>query len=101
MAVELVGYQLNVPLTKKMYEEHSSLYQLGCILIRIDKLQNESMRMKRCNKPTSSGTLMTFEKIKTATECEEETRKIILAGEAVGMKFETMEQKRLDEDDGK
>lgn len=89
MNITVKSYQMIFPrLTKKIFEEQQKLYQRAVIEIRLDELQTHATYMKKCNKPTSSGTKITFCTVKSSEEYKRELERIIADGEKIGMKFE-------------
>ena len=89
MDITVKSYQMLFPrLTKKIFEEQQKLYQRAVIEIRLDNLQEHAAYMKRCNKPTSGGTKITFCAVKSSEEYKRELERIIADGEKLGMKFE-------------
>ena len=87
--ITIMKYQMRyLKLTRKMFEEQKNLYQNALIHIRLEELQEKGACMVKCNKPTSSGTKITFRPVKNADEYQKELNKIVSDGEKLGIIFE-------------
>ena len=97
--IGVVGYQKNFKrMTKKLFEERPDVYKIALVLIRIDELQNEIAYMIKQNKPNNSGTKITFRKIESLEQYEEELNKLREAWEASGLLLRTV-KKESDHDE--
>lgn len=87
--VRVCKYQMGFPaLNKKLKEERKEVYDKLVIHIRLDELQGRGSRIVKIGKPTYDGTKITFRPVENRADYDDEMRKIIRDGEALGMRFE-------------
>lgn len=87
-------YQMSfTKLTRKLYDENQKFYEKALIYIRLDELQERCAYMVKRNKPTNSGTNISFEVVNSKEEYQEQLEKIISDGEKIGLKFEKIKVK--------
>ena len=79
-------------MTKKLFDEHESIYQITVINIRLNELQKKGAALQKIGKPTKNGTKMTFAPVRRPGEYEAEMQRILEDGKKLGMKFEDKEE---------
>lgn len=91
--VRVLNYQTRYhKLTKKLYEEAPDTYNAAMVFVRLDQLQERGCYMVKANKPSNSGTLITFAPVKDAEEYKAELDKIMKRVAELGMEFEKAEE---------
>ncbi len=79
-------------MTKKLFDEHKSIYQITVINIRLNELQKKGAALQKIGKPTKNGTKMTFAPVRRPGECEEEMQQILEDGKKLGLEFGKKEE---------
>lgn len=79
-------------MTKKLFDEHESIYQITVINIRLNELQKKGAALQKIGKPTKNGTKMTFAPVQRPGECEAEMQQILENGKKLGLEFGKKEE---------
>lgn len=79
-------------MTKKLFDEHESIYQIAVINIRLNELQKKGAALQKIGKPTKNGTKMTFAPVQRPGECEAEMQQILEDGKKLGLEFGKKEE---------